>query len=247
MSWSLAARVAGCFGLLTLWCPTPARAQWYIAAYGGGNHTQSATVKIDQPSAGTSLEFRDVEFTAEPLRSPPYYGWRLGRLIGERRRWGIELEFIHLKAIGQTSRPVAIVGRVGSGPSSTAVDTRAPMNTLVERYSMTHGLNFLLVNVVSRTPFGASSVALVARAGAGPTLPHAETTVMGQAREQYEYGGLGAHGAAGLDIRLHRRLSGVIEYKVTAAKPTIDIVNGTGRTAAVSHQVALGLVFGLWR
>jgi hypothetical protein len=90
-------------------------------------------------------------------------------------------------------------------------------------------------------------VAFVARAGAGPTLPHAETTVNGQAREQYEYGGLGLHAAAGVDVRLHSRVSGAVEYKVTAAKPTITIAHGTGQTTAVSHHLSVGVVFNLWR
>lgn len=236
----------GCFSLLTLLVPTPAVAQWYVAAYAGANHTQNATVSIDQPSEGTALAFRGVAFAAESFASPPYYGWRIGRLIGERRKLGVEVEFLHLKVIGQTSRPVTIVGQVG-GPTGTAVDTQARMSDFVQRYSMTHGLNFLVVNLVSRTPLGATPVAFLVRAGAGPTLPHAETTVDGRTQEQYEYAGLGVHAAAGVDLRLVGRLSAVVEYKFTAARPTISIVNGTGQTSAVSHQVAVGIAFGISR
>ena len=85
-------------------------------------------------------------------------------------------------------------------------------------------------------------------AGAGVTLPHAETRIFGESREQYEYAGLGAHAAVGFDVRLKGRLSLVGEYKVTYAKPTISTAhNGTGRTTTLSHHVAVGFAFGLSR
>jgi hypothetical protein len=114
---------------------------------------------------------------------------------------------------------------------------------------MTHGLNVLVVNVVVRRPIGAAdgAVAFVGRGGVGPTLPHAESTVGGRAREQYEYAGLAADGAAGLDLRLRGPLSAVIEYKFTAARPEISIVGGTGRMTAITHQVAFGLALGMAR
>ncbi len=172
--------------LVGLWClvvllPREAAAQWYIVGYFGGNTTKAADVLIDRSAANTSLTFHDVEFEAKPLSSPPYYGYRLGRLFGPDRRLGVELEFVHLKVISLTAGAYRITGRA----NNVAIDTTAAMNTLVERYSMTHGLNFILINLVSRTPVGDGPVTFVARAGAGPTLPHAETTIGGVIREQY--------------------------------------------------------------
>lgn len=234
--------------LVGLWClvvllPREAAAQWYIVGYFGGNTTKAADVLIDRLAANTSLTFHDVEFEAKPLSSPPYYGYRLGRLFGPDRRLGVELEFVHLKVISLTAGAYRITGRA----NNVAIDTTAAMNTLVERYSMTHGLNFILINLVSRTPVGDGPVTFVARAGAGPTLPHAETTIGGVIREQYEYAGIGAHGAAGLDVRIGKRFSVIGEYKLTWARPEIDISGGTGRMTALSHHVALGLAFGLSR
>ena len=227
--------------LTLLALPSPAAAQWYLGAYLGGNTTTSSGVTIDQPATGTAVTFEDVHFAAEPLKSPQYYGYRFGRMFGAERRLGIEFEFIHLKVISDTSRTYALTGSIGGEPAPD--DLR--MDALVPRYSMTHGLNFLLVNVVSRTPLGGGPLALVARAGAGPTLPHAETTVGILTQEQYEYAGMGAHGAAGLDVRIRGRFSALIEYKLTIARPEISIpLGGTGRTTAISHQIALGLAFG---
>lgn len=214
-----------CFLLL----PATASAQWYGVVYLGANKTQSAdiTVKGD----GYDQTFQNVEFDGRPFESPQYYGWRLGRFLNDTRRLGVELEFIHLKVIAKPEQ---------LGPP-------------VEQYRMTHGLNFLVANLTSRIPFGRSAYgdppfAVISRLGAGATIPHAETVILGVSKEQYEYAGLGAHAAIGLTARLKGRLSLVTEYKVTYAKPKITTAhNGTGQTTSLSHHVAVGFAFGLTR
>jgi hypothetical protein len=214
---------------LVVGLPAPASAQWYAGVYMGANTTMPADVTVT--GDGYDITFPDVSFEAKSFTSPQYYGWRVGRFVDEGRRLGLELEFIHLKVI---AKPEEL------GPEVT-------------RYQMTHGLNFLVVNLTNRTPLGRSAygeprVALVARGGVGVTLPHAETTVFGEPREQYEYAGLGAHAAVGFDIRLKGRLSLISEYKLTYARPTISTAhNGTGRTTAMSHHLAVGFAFGLSR
>jgi len=221
----------------------PASAQWYAAGYLGANHTTPAPVEIDDPAAGLDLTIDDVHFTAEPFRSPQYYGVRLGRLFGPAKRLSIEIEFIHLKVIATVSRTSRITGRDGE----LAVDLTAPMETFVQRYSMTHGLNFLVVNVGGRRPIGSSRVTLAARGGVGPTFPHAETEVRHRARELYEYAGVGLHAAAGVEVDLGHGIAATSEYKVTYAKPEISLVDGHGRTSTATHHVAFGLAFGLGR
>src|SRR5262245_60799976 len=58
--------------------PRIVHAQWYVGGYLGANHTAAASVSIEQPSLGTSLENRDVTFVARPFQSPQYYGLRVG-------------------------------------------------------------------------------------------------------------------------------------------------------------------------
>jgi hypothetical protein len=222
-----------------------ARAQWFAAAYLGANHTHAATVAIDRPADGVALEYRDVEFEARPFKSPQYYGLRIGRWFGSSRRIGLEVEFIHLKAYGRTDLVYEVTG--DAGPFGELTQPPAPMNALVSRYAMSHGLNLLLINVGTRAPLKGGPISLVARGGAGPALPHGESTIAGEAREQYEFGGFGVHAAGGLEIRLHARISGVIEYKITFAKPEITIAGGTGNMSALTHHVAFGLAFGLSR
>jgi hypothetical protein len=228
----------------------PASAQWYVAGFAGANHTQPATVTIDQPSRDTHLDIAGVTFRSESMDSPQYYGYRVGWLHGDRTRWqwGLELEFVHPKVFGRTGRTVTFSGRIGG----VAVSATAPMDTLVSRYAMSHGLNFALANLVLRFPLGApgtgpSRFAVMARAGAGPTIPHAETTIQGESYDGYEVDGLGIHGAVGLEARLAGRLSGTLEYQCSYARPTITVVDGTGHTTATVHQLAVGLTIRLTR
>jgi hypothetical protein len=219
--------------------PAGASAQWFGGAYLGANHTQRAAITIEQPAIGRSFTFHDVAFDGRPFESPQYYGWRVGRFFGARQRVGVEFEFIHLKVIAQTAGAYRVTGLSTAGPDDPVV-----MSEVVERYSMTHGLNFAIVNLVSRTPLGQGPFTLMVRSGAGPTLPHAETTIDGEAREQYEAGGLGAHISAGVDVRAWRSISAALEYKFTLARPEIEVAHGTGHTTAATHQVVIGLAFG---
>lgn len=234
------------FFLALIAAPASASAQWFFAAYLGANATRPATVSIDVPSENLSLQYHDVSFEARPFESPQYYGVRGGRLFGAARRFGVEIEWIHLKIYADTEDTYRTSGQFGTALLTDPAVAGGPMSAVVQRYAMSHGLNFLVINIVTRLPLR-GPVALVARAGAGPTLPHAETTVLRESRGRYEYAGMGGHAAAGLDARVRGRLSLVGEYKFTYAKPRIGLAAGSGRTTAATHHVSFGLAFGLAR
>jgi hypothetical protein len=222
--------------------PRIADAQWFFAGYLGGNATRPSDVTVQAPPLSLGLTFHDVEFVARPLESPQYYGWRLGRMFGGRRL-GLEVELIHLKVYARTGESYATTSTGGS----IVLAPGQPMTTVVERYAMSHGLNFLVANFIVRHSLGSGRAALIARAGMGPALPHTETTVLGNAVDRYEYAGVGTHVAAGIDVQMLGRLSFMTEYKFTYARPEITISAGTGRMTAATHHVAVGLAFGLSR
>jgi hypothetical protein len=248
-AWRQRVWAAGLIAALGLLSARPATAQWYVAGQLGANHTLPATVSIDQPSRQTSLQFDEVHFVAHPFESPQYYSVRGGRLFGEERRWGVEVEWVHPKVYAETSKPVRASGRIAGTP----VDATTSMDTFVQRYSMSHGMNFVLFNFVARVPIatdggrGTSRMALIARAGAGPMRPHGETQIAGTFVEGYEWAGLGSQLAGGIDVRLVGRLSGTLEYRFSHAHPEITIAEGTGRTTANAHQVTFGVAYGLTR
>jgi hypothetical protein len=238
------------FGALSIVCARPASAQWYAAASLGANRTMPATVSISQPSRQTALEFHDVRFGARPFESPQYYSLRGGRLFGERRRFGVEFEWLHPKVYADVARAVHVTGRI----AGASLDSTLPMNAIVQRYAMSHGMNFILASFVTRIPLGEdaassepSRFALIGRAGAGPMLPHGETTVIRESVDQYDWAGAGVQLAGGIDVRLAGRLSGTLEYRFGHARPEIAVADGTGRVSVNMHQVAFGVAFGLTR
>jgi hypothetical protein len=231
--------------LLMLSVPGIASAQWYFAGYLGGNHTHDATVHIRVPSESLSIDFRDVQFAAEPTVPRRYYGLRIGKMIGDRRCFGLELEFVHVKALADVTRSYEVIVQPGSVLPPAG---GKPMSSVVSEYQMTHGMNLSFVNLVFRQPLRSSDrVALMLRTGAGPSFPHAESTVLGQVRHAYEYGGFGAQGAAGIEIKLPRRFSILSEYKLTYARPTISLAqpDAIGWVHALTHHVVVGAGFAL--
>ena len=234
--------------MLACWLvPAAADAQWHFAVYMGGNHTPPADIQVVDPTTDTNVTYSKVGFDAEPFKAPQYYGWRFGRGLTKERRLGVELEFTHLKVLARTDALISVTGHA----DGAVVNGLQRMSARVQRYSMSHGLNFILINLTSRMPLGWGGdgrTTLVLRGGAGPTLPHAETQVNGVSREQYEWAGLGGNGGAGVEIRLAPRLAATVDYKVTYAKPTITIAGGgTGQTTALSHHLAVGVVLRLQR
>jgi hypothetical protein len=230
---------------LAIALPAPAAAQWYLGSFTGGNATGPATVTVDQPGIGRHLDFHDVTFEARPLESPQYYGLRIGRHLGAR--FGIEVEFLHIKVISQTDRTVLVTGLEGG----VVVNTSQPMNRIVQHHAMTHGLNFWMANLVWRRPLRGAAVArpvtLVLRAGAGPVVPGVDSIVDGVSVQEYQFAGFGGQLAAGLDVQVFRRWSATVEYKFTRSRPVLDITGGTARMTAVSHHVAAGFAFAFAR
>jgi len=238
-------QVAVCLAGLACW-PSAAAAQWYIGTFTGGNVTHAATVILDQPGRDRLLEFENVHFAARPLESPQYYGARLGYFF-DAGRFGLELEFLHVKVIGLTDRLVTVTGREAGVP----VNAQMRMDAIIQRHAMTHGLNFLMANVAWRRALGGTSgsapVTLVLRAGAGPVVPGVDSVVDHVSVQEYQYAGLGGQLAAGLDIRLRGPLSATVEYKFTGTRPIIDLACGTSRMTALTHHVAAGFALGFSR
>ncbi len=231
--------------LLAALAASPAEAQWYVGTFTGANRTLAATVTVDQPAIGRRLEFHDVTFEARPLESPQYYGLRIGRHLGARL--GVEAEFLHIKVFSQTDRSVFTTGT----DAGVAVSASRRMDQIVQRHNLTHGLNFWLANLVWRRPIGdaarARPVTLVLRAGGGFVMPGVDSVVDHISVQEYQVAGAGGQLAAGLDVKAHRRLSLTVEYKLTRARPVIDIRNGTARMTALSHHVAAGFAIGFVR
>jgi len=226
--------------------PARADAQWYFGVYMGANHNSPADVRFDDPSASTAIVFHDVPFAAQPFQFPLYAGGRLGFRL-PARRFSVEAEWLHMKVIAETGQPMHVTGTL----FGDAIDSTFPMAQLIQRYDMTHGLNFLMGNFVVRLPLGADAkphpASVVFRVGAGPNMAGTDSQAGGIVVQRYEHSGFGGQAAAGLDLPIRGAWSATVEYKFTYAKPQISVGDGHGRTTAVANQIAFGIAVGFSR
>jgi opacity protein-like surface antigen len=111
---------------------------------------------------------------------------------------------------------------------------------------VSHGLNLLFVNVVVRQPLGTvavqqSRVIVVLRLGAGPTIPHTESTIGGRAQEQYEWGRVAGQVAAGIEYRMARHVAVLTEYKLTGTGQRLRVADGTASATFVTQHAVAGV------
>lgn len=230
---------AGC----VLALPLPARGDWLVSAYLGTLRTQPSAARLDQPAQHTSIEFIDLHYRSESSRPRRYYGSRIGWIPSSRRWMAIEAEHVHSKVFAETGDIVPVRGTLRGVP----IDTSQKVSLIVQDLSMSHGLNFIFGNFVIRHEFGAEVTAgrrraiASVRVGAGPTVPHAESTVGGVTREQYEYGGIGAQAGGGIEFAVWRGLHVLGEYKFTATAARISVDGGEAVIPARSHHVVAGV------
>jgi lipid A oxidase len=193
--------------------------------------------RSDAIGQGTQLDLADAEYRGESFKSPQYYSLR-GTWISKAHPWlGIEGEWIHAKVYAEVDGNVHARGTL----RGATLDATVPLSSIVQRLSMSHGLNFILANVALRHGLGAEGpggmhrIVAVVRAGAGPTMPHAESQINGVYVEQYESGGLGVQAGGGLEFSLWHGLGALAEYKFTTASPVIEGVRRRGQDS-VAHS-----------
>jgi hypothetical protein len=220
----------------------PASAEWTLGVFLGGARTQDTSIRLTQGPLSTDVVLSPVRYRSDSLEGPVYYAYRVG--FFPRSAWlGIEGEFIHVKVIAETSRPVMMEGVVRGEPIAES----RPVGAVLEQFSITHGVNLLLVNVVARRAIhGTHGLPprwfFTGRFGVGASVPHPESRIEGATLEQYEWGSVSFQGAAGVELRMTERwyLSG--EYKLTHSAQNVSVVGGSARTPLTTHHLAAGVV-----
>jgi hypothetical protein len=231
--------------LVLLACAAPARADWTFAAYLGAAHTLSSSLAVRQPPLATDAVFEPVSYRGESFRSPQYYGYRVGHTLPWLGHIAFEGEVIHLKVYAETDQDVRMTGSLNGIP----LNRTAALSEVVQRFSLSHGVNLVLFNAVFRHPLGASigspPVVVAARVGAGFSFPHGESSIGGVAQQQYELGAFGLGAAVGAEIRITRHLHGVAEYKFTRSTQTVGVASGEATALLRTHHALFGLGFRL--
>ena len=219
---------------------TDDRGGWVVAAYLGGAHTHASDLTISQPSLGNQLSFEDVRFSSRSFRPPLYYGIRGGYFLDRLPSLGFDAEFVHLKVFANPQQRVTVSGM----RRNAGISGELPLGEIVQQYSVSHGVNLLLFNVVARRRVeraAAGRLFLTARAGLGPTLPHTESRIEGQAQEQYEFGSLAWQVSGGAEFRMWGRLYLLGEYKFTRTRQQGKVSMGTAESLLRTHHGVFGL------
>ncbi len=238
------ARRMGLSAVLFLWCSSSIlRAEWAVAGYAGATFTQDSYLKIRQPALLTNLRFTGVGYRGDSFDSPLYYGFRSGYYFNSHM--GIEGEFIHLKVYAKVDRPTAVDGTLDGEPINAVV----PMDTIVQRFDISHGVNLLLGNFIYRWSFfrepgrQPGRLVLAGRFGLGGTIPHPESTVLEMTNEHYQLGRWALQAAGGAEVRLWRGLYGLGEYKFTRTPQRVRIYEGHAETLLKTHHIIFGLAY----
>jgi hypothetical protein len=223
------------FVLLGCWA-SAAQERWCASLYFGEGHSTVADVTLQQPSLATMLRFSSVAYDSQSFTSPFYYGGYLGYFFG--RHFGVEIEFTHLKAFAKVAQPVLITGVLSGVP----LNTSEPMNTIVQHFSISHGVNLLTANAVWRQPLS-SRLDIYGKFGAGTTIPHAESVVQLHADEHYQVGSPAIQLAAGGEARLWHGIFWIAEYKFTHTAETVGVYSGTISTVLNTNHLVTGPAF----
>lgn len=230
--------------LLILFITKPASGEWTVAAYLGAAHSAETHLGLDQAAGNTHLKLGPIRYETRSLSPPLYYGWRATYYFGSTSQWGVEAEMIHLKAFAQTDVPVRASGAL----NGRSVDGTLIASQVVERFAMSHGLNFALANIVFRTPASrpdrsSRRLVVLVRLGAGPTVPHVEATVDDESHEGYQLGSIGVQAASGVDLEIHRHMAIALEYKLTRTNGHVQIAEGEIRSPITTQHGIIGLAF----
>ena len=144
-----------------------------------------------------------------------------------------------------TSDVAPVSGTISGNP----VSGELPINSVLDSFELTHGLNFLTLNYMHRWLCDEGrdrGTCVLLRpyvgAGAGIAVPHVDATVQGQPTLEYQITGPAINVLAGLSAPLCGRVSIFTEYKLTWTDVDVDLEKDSSlETELWVHQLLLGL------
>jgi len=239
----MAALLSG--ALFLLGPPTHAHGEAFLDAFMGKSFTQDSDLRIKQSRLGNDYTFEGVSFRDDSFTGPPYYGLRAGYFF-ERYPWlGLGVEFFHMKITAETSDVRPVEGT----RNGVALSGVARVNSLVQRFAVTHGVNYLTLDALLRYPllqsperFPKGRLQLYTGVGLGPVIGHPETRVENVRSEPgYELAGLGVQGFVGARFLILKYLGVFTEYKFSHSALEVAAPSGTGRVQENTHHVVGGI------
>jgi hypothetical protein len=227
----------------------PAAAEPFFDLYTGKSFTLSGDITIRQPTLGNDVTVKDISFDDKSFESPLWYGLRAGYYFEEHPWLGMGIEFFHFKMIADTldSRPVTGLR------NGTRVDTTTRVDSVIQQFQITHGVNYLTFDALFRYPlledrerFRHGRIQLYAGLGVGPVITHAENTVDTIKNEEaYEVGGAGIQVFVGVRALLFKHFGLLLEYKFSHSDLEVSVARGTGEVEESTHHLIAGITIPL--
>jgi len=224
-------------------------AETTLSVYGGSSWTLNSDIHLQQPAVGTNATFHDVSWDSKPFSAPPYYGARINYFFERWPNWGFGLDYTHNKVYGQTGQVVQVSGTIKGVPVNQSV----PMNTYVQQFQITHGVNTIALDFIYRWTGNFASAAypngrLQPYFGVGPTyyVLHPENTVDNMENHQiYRESGFGYQVLGGVQYWVLRHVGLFAETKFNSGRAQVSTAeNGTATTDLDSFQLIGGLSIG---
>ena len=211
------ARDLAWLALALLVVAVPVRAEFEAGVYLGAQAAGSSSVTGTGPGDLGPIDGR-IDWQGRSDEAPIYYGFRFTRWSDNDL--GVGIEFTHAKAVAEPG------GRDALG---------------FERLELTHGLNFLTLNVARRWSAASGRLVPFVSAGAGAAIPHVDILVAGDRTLEYQLTGPAVQVGAGVFWRVSSRWQLLAEYKGTYSWHDIDFAGGGAiETNIDTHALNLG-------
>ena len=232
-------RLLGCaavFLVLGIEASGQSRRELGFQIYVGHNHTQSSRFELEHPATRTALIFPEVHWEGQSFNRPLYYGFRGSLLWWKVGAFEVapEFEFIHLKVYLKADQESQAIGIL----QERAVRGSLRINTVLEDFNISHGVDLFLFNAVIKRGL------LFSRLGAGFNISHFESTLRGfPHHEEDAFGGRVYHLAIGIAVPLKQRFNFLTEYKFTSTGPRGPVFGGEAEASLNTHHLVYGLGF----
>lgn len=223
----------------------PAGAEPFLDLFAGKSFALNSDLDLKQPRSGSDFTIEDVSFDDQSFKSPPWYGLRAGYFF-EKHPWlGTALEFFHFKIFAETEESKRFRGT----RDGAAVDTLARIDSVVQRFEVSHGVNYLTLDALVRYSlfedperFRHGRVQLYGGLGVGPVITHTESRIDNVRSDRgYEIAGAGVQAFAGLRALLFKYVGLFAEYKFTHSRLDVGVASGDARLDENTHHLIGGV------
>lgn len=213
-----------------------------LSFYLGKNIPEKTYLKISQDINKTFLRFENIDLTDRSFEFPLYYGLKLSYdLKFINPKVFAELEFIHSKVYSNPSQVVKVFGIYRDSP----IDTLIRFGDIVQNFSISHGLNYAVLNFGYKINFNSAIFAFL-KFGVGLSISHFEATVDSLSFERYKVDGFVVQFSSGFNFRIYKKISNFVELKYTSGEIlNAEIFGGTAETFIKMWHIVLGLSYNI--